>query len=146
MKFDQLIERYKRRFKRHESFCVGSIDDLRTCIAQAGVPNLPGAYLIYGLQGRKRELLYVGKSGTVRTNGTFKTQGLARRLNMKQGRLMRAVYWAKQIEERRLDGLEFEWYVTFDGPAKVLPSKAESDLLQAYFDDYRQLPPCNAAI
>ena len=45
----------------------------------------------------------------------------------------------------KLDALEFEWYVTFEGSSKVLPLKAEADLLQAYFDDFGRLPPWNLA-
>ena len=35
------------------------------------------------------------------------------------------------------------WFVTFDQHIRVLPAKAQSDLLQAHFDEWGRLPPWN---
>jgi len=48
------------------------------------VPNLPGVYYILRLSRGKIDLVYIGKSGTILQNGSFKEQGLKGRLNNKQ--------------------------------------------------------------
>ena len=102
MGLETLLQKYMKRFKRRGSFCLACNEDLRACIAQNEVPNLPAAYLIYGVKGRGRELLYIGKSGTVRTDGSFKNQGLAVRLRMKQTKTVwRAQYYADQMAQRK---------------------------------------------
>lgn len=141
----KLLDSYKRQFGNHGRFRLSRGQDLRSCIVENSIPNLPAAYLIYGIKKGARELLEIGKSGTVRTDGSFKSQGLAVRLRMKQGKTWRAEYYAAQMTQRKLDALEFEWYVTFDDSAKVLPLKAEADLLQAYFDEEGRLPLWNLA-
>ena len=110
------------------------------------MPDMPAAYLIYAVRRRRSELLYIGKSGTLRTDGTFKGQGLATRLRMKRGKKWRAEFYTEEIRQRGLSAIEFRWWVTFDRKVRILPAWAEAELFQAYFDDHQQLPPWNLTV
>src|SRR3990170_483263 len=128
MALAELLNIYEGQFSNNGSFRLARGEDLRACIANNGVPELPAAYLIYGVERRRRELLYIGKSGTLKTDGSFKNQGLATRLRMKQGKRWRAEFYQDEMERRKLDALYFRWFVTFGGQVRILPLKAEADL------------------
>ena len=145
MAFAELIKRYDKRFPTRGSFRLRHGEDLRSCIARNGVPRMPSVYLIYAVRNRRAELLLIGMSGTLRTDGSFKKQMLAERLRRKQGRKPRAEFYREEMQKRNLEALEFKWWVTFDDKTRVIPRKAEADLLQAYFDDHGRLPPWNGA-
>ncbi len=145
MAFVELIERYDKRFPNNGSFRLRRGEDLRTTIATNDVPRLPAVYLIYSVRSKRTELMYIGKSGTLQTDGSFKEHMLAQRLRMKQGKQWRAEFYREQMELLKLAALEFKWWVTFDNKVRVIPLKAEADLIQAYFDDHGRLPPWNRA-
>ena len=44
------------------------------------IPNEPGVYLIYAIKNMKKELVYIGASGKMNQNGTFKIQKLRKRI------------------------------------------------------------------
>ncbi len=107
------------------------------------VPNEAGVYVIYKLAGGKIELVYVGKSGTMNQNGTFKDQKLRKRLNNKQDGVKRQEYFESKIEKDNIDALDIYWYVTFDKKNQDLPAYVEGVLLQHYFEVYGELPAWN---
>ncbi len=145
MAFTQMLGRYDKRFTINGSFRLQRGENLRTCIQRNQVPDMPAVYLIYAVRQRRAELLYIGKSGTLRSDGSFKNQMLATRLRMKQGKMWRAEFYAEQMKKLRLTALHFQWWVTFDDKVRIIPLKAEADLLQAFFDDHRRLPQWNLA-
>jgi len=107
------------------------------------VPNEAGVYVIYKLAGGKIELVYVGKSGTMNQNGTFKEQKLRKRLNNKQDGVKRQEYFENKIATENIDALDIYWYVTFDKNNQDLPAYVEGVLLQHYFEAYGELPAWN---
>lgn len=107
------------------------------------VPNEAGVYVIYKLAGGKIELVYIGKSGTMNQNGTFKEQKLRKRLNNKQDGVKRQEYFENKIEAENIDALDIYWYVTFDKNNQDLPAYVEGVLLQHYFEVYGELPAWN---
>jgi len=107
------------------------------------VPNEAGVYIIYKLAGGKIELVYIGKSGTMNQNGTFKEQKLRKRLNNKQDGVTRQDYFENKIATENIDALDIYWYVTFDKNSQDLPAYVEGILLQRYFEIYGALPPWN---
>ena len=106
-------------------------------------PNEAGVYIIYKLAKGKVTLVYVGKSGTMNQNGTFKEQKLRKRLNNKQDGVKRQEYFENKIEQESIDALDIYWYVTFDKNHQDLPAYVEGLLLQRYFEVYGELPPWN---
>jgi hypothetical protein len=119
---------------------------IATCCRLGRVPNAPGVYLIDGLRAGVPTLCYIGKAGTMRQDGSFKDQGIAGRLTAKQQDMSRQQYFQQQMAAYSFDALRFRWFVTFQDQVRILPAKAEADLLQAYFDAHSRLPLWNAGI
>lgn len=107
------------------------------------VPNSQGVYYIIRLAKGKIDLVYIGKSGTVTQNGSFKDQGLRGRLNNKHEGVRRQEYFDDKIKSENIDALDIYWFVTFDNHNKDLPGYVEGLLLQRYFEIYGKLPPWN---
>lgn len=107
------------------------------------VPNLPGIYYILRLAKGRIDLVYIGKSGTINSNGTFKNQGLKNRLNNIQKEMKRQEFFENKIREEEIDALDIYWFVTFDNKNKDLPGFVEGLLFQKFFDIYQRLPEWN---
>ena len=134
--FDEL-EKYKN--KGHFFFQKGSM--LKE--VSKDVPNLPGIYYIYRLCRGKIDLVYIGKSGTMLSNGKFKDQLLNKRLNNKQDGILRQKFFEQKLMEEVSDALDIYCYVTFDEENQDIPSYVEGLLLQHYFEIYGRLPEWN---
>lgn len=107
------------------------------------VPNLPGIYIIYTITSNTKELVYIGKSGTMINDGSFKTQLLRKRLNNRHAGVSRQVYFENKLKDEDIETLEFNWYVTFEGSNIDVPGFVEGNLLQNYFVQNKKLPPWN---
>lgn len=108
------------------------------------VPELPGVYYILRLAKGKIDLVYIGKSGTIEQNGTFKNQLLRKRLNNKQEKdIKRQDFFEQKIDEENIDALDIYWFVTFDENHQDLPGYVEALLIQRYFETFGELPPWN---
>lgn len=107
------------------------------------VPDLPGVYYILRLPKGKNELVYIGKSGTILQNGSFKEQGLNGRLNNKQEGIKRESFFNEKCINENIDVLGIYWYVTFDKKTQDLPGFVEGTILQRHFEVYGQLPLWN---
>ena len=101
------------------------------------IPNSPGVYIIYNSTG---EIVYIGKAGTINQDGTFKKQGLRRRLNNQHHGMRREDYFISKIEENNLDHIIIKWY---EVNPRVIPGSAEGMLIQEYFNKHGELPPWN---
>lgn len=143
MAFAELLETYAERFTNRGELLLKPGEALEGAVSAAGVPHAPGVYLVYGRAGDGERLLYVDKAGTLRSDGSFTSQMLDDRMTAKQYGKARTTLWPRWIEQMELEALVIRWFVTFEGEPRVLPAKAESDLLQAWFDDHGCLPPEN---
>jgi len=137
---ERVIEEFRVKFPVRGKFELSQGQRIREVVRSAEVPDRYGIYIISDPQGR---VLYIGRAGTVCNDGTFKRQTLRRRLTNKQDGLPRQQFFEDVLRIRGLESLHFEWFVTFDREDRVLPCLAESELLQAYFNDYGRLPPYN---
>ncbi len=146
MIFKHKVELYKESFPIHGQFEISSGNELRNKIRASNVSNKPGCYVIYKNSIESHNVIYIGKAGTMKTDGSFKDQGLAGRLCAKQEKMPRPQFFQEIIEKHKISILYFQWFVTFNGQSKILPAKAEADLLQAYFDEYGELPMLNKDI
>lgn len=129
------------RYKNKGHFFFQKEDKLKK--VSKDVPNMPGIYCIYRLCRGKINIVYIGKSGTMQSNGKFKDQMLNKRLNNKQEGIPRQKFFEQKIEKEGIDTLDIYWYVTFDEENQDIPSYVEGVLLQRYFEIYRQLPEWN---
>src|SRR5690349_14153732 len=140
MSFEDWLTEYTGRFTVHGVVELKPGGSLSTCCRLGSVPNAPGVYLIDGLRAGVPTLCYIGKAGSIRQDGSFKEQGIAGRLTAVQGGMSRQQYFQRQMMAYAFDALRFRWFVTFKDQVRILPAKAEADLLQAYFEAYSQLP------
>lgn len=147
MTFEQILENYKEKFSNNGSFTLQKNQKMsKKLCRKEGVPENRGVYLIYSVKdGNRKRLLRIGKAGTLDGDGNFKNQKLVGRLNAREGGKSRPVFFKEKIENLGLDGLFFRWFVTYEeeGDVGVVPAKAEADLLQAYFEERKELPELN---
>lgn len=108
-----------------------------------GVPELPGVYYIVCMRNNKIELMYIGKSGTIKQTGEFKEQYLKRRLNNKQDGMKRQDYFNRKMIEEAIYELDIYWFVTMDRRNNDLPGYVEGILIQRFFEVYGKLPLWN---
>ncbi len=143
-KTNSCLDEFRHLYTFQGTFELLKGASIHLTLAQNGVPDGYGVYVIYSVKADSKNLIYVGKAGTLTTSGIWKRQGLSGRLKRKQNKLLRQDFFQQFIEQHELDVLFFEWFVTFDGEqAKTLPLLAEARLLQAYFDDHNHLPSLN---
>jgi hypothetical protein len=145
MSFEDVIGVYRRDSFRHGEFAFDRGSSLARSTAQAAVPNCAGVYVISTGHGSRHEILYVGKSGTVHSDGTLGKQGISQRLRKKQKGLPRQTYFEAVMDERGIDQLLFEWFETYCGHEGAPPFLAEAELLAAHLADHGHLPPLNGA-
>jgi len=147
MTFEEFLNRYRQRFPRYGSFELRRGEKIVIRAKEEGVPNEPGVYLIYGYKDGRSELLCIGKAGTLRQDGTFREQKLFKRIAKgKQQGTPRRRFFPEQMKRLNLEVLVFHWFVTFTSGVRVIPAKAEVDLLQAYFNEHGELPRWNKSI
>lgn len=144
--FWRALLKAEKCFPRHGQFTLGPDQSVNAAVRENDIPNEYGFYLIFGGLNRSGPLLYVGKAGTIRCDGSLKAQGLQRRLMMKQDGVYRESFFRALIVSERLPGLTINWFVTWSERQKILPALAEAEILQAYFDQYGHLPKLNKCI
>lgn len=105
------------------------------------IPKGYGVYKIYA-DSINGELLYIGKGGTVHTDGSFDKQSLKERLNNKQENMRREKFFIKKInEDKHLKALYIEWFIIDE--KLFLPAYYEAALIQDYYSKHSKLPKWN---
>jgi hypothetical protein len=140
--FDELS-----KYKSTNHFFLRPIDNLgQVCNAPT---DKSGVYLIYALKGGQVELIYIGRSGEVKSDGRLfiRKAGLGglkdRLVNGKQfGEARRNSWRAKMIEEK-IEALDIYWYVTHNDSFVDCPRILENRLLQRHLDTFDRLPRWN---
>ena len=107
------------------------------------VPEFPGVYFIMRLAGGRVELVYIGKSGTIMQDGTFKNQLLKSSINNKQEGIIRQDFFDNKMTGENIDALDIYWFVTMDKSNNHLPGYLEGLLMQRFFELYGRLPEWN---
>lgn len=144
MNFEGAIEEFRERFPDQGGFDLKPNESIKIAVTQHGVSSGRGVYVITACRAGQGEVVYIGKAGTLRSDGTFKDQGIAKRLTMKQDAdTYREVFFRELIAKEHLDCLHFEWFVTFAEECSVPPFLAEADLLAAFLRDTKRLPRLN---
>lgn len=99
-----------------------------------------GVYVVR--QKATGSVIYIGKSGTMCQDGTFKEQDLEKRLvNREKGERRQVIFGQRVVAHGELV-IE---YVVLKSKA-MLPGYLEALLLQAYYDEHQKLPIDNAAL
>ncbi len=142
MTIQDLIEEYKKS-NQHGIFELKKGEIINDIIRENNVPKSYGIYIIYSIKNSSKDIIYIGKSGTMINDGTFRKQGIAERLTKKQEGIPRKIYFQNKIKEHEFEKLEFLWIITFDEKYQEIPSLSEAKMFQAYFSEYKKLPLLN---
>jgi hypothetical protein len=105
-----------------------------------------GVYLVYALRKGKIELVYIGRSGQLKADGTLfiRQGGIKDRLvNGKRDGVLRRTFWISEMIKEGIEALDIYWYVTHDNNNIDCPKKLEDFLLNAFKDLYGQCPKWN---
>lgn len=143
MNYKDLFKEFDIKFKSNGSFYLLPTDSINLAVRRENIPQKYGIYVYFGCKGSENELIYIGKSGTLNQNGTFKNQKLPKRLTMKQDGMYREEFFKLIMAENNYDKLIFKWWITFDDQNKLLPGFVEGQLIQAYFEEFGCLPKYN---
>ena len=96
-----------------------------------------GVYLIR--QQTTREVLYIGKSGTIDQHGNFKGQDIPARLKNVKGDVSSVLWFKSLVKEKGVLVIE---YVVLT-PTPQSPAFVEAHLIQAYLNEHSCLPSRN---
>ncbi|MDH7578041.1 MAG: hypothetical protein QHH75_09515 [Bacillota bacterium] len=140
MTFNELLADYHQRFPKHGSFELRKGERISKRSKEEGVPEEPGVYLIFGCKKKEFKLLYIGKAGTLRKNGSFKNQGLRGRLNAKQKDMSRQKYYQERIEYLNLDALVFGGLLHLPLVSVLFLQKLKQICSRCTFDENNRLP------
>lgn len=102
------------------------------------IPNTHGVYIICDSKG---EIVYIGKAGEIKQDGTFTKQGLHDRLNNENDGKRREDDFISKMQENKLDSIIINWY-ELDSKIEA-PTLVEARLLQKYLKENRCLPIWN---
>lgn len=140
--FDEL-----NKYKHSGHFFFKAMDNLKQiCNAPT---NKSGVYIIYALKSGQIELIYIGRSGEIKQDGTLfiRKAGLGglkdRLVNGKQFGEPRCKSWKAQMLKEKFEALNIYWYVTHCDSFIDCPRVVENKLLQKYYDIYGRLPGWN---
>ena len=145
MKFEDEWKRIKQLGHYGSFTFAGTANEWRSTVA-AHFETSPlqgpcyGVYVVW--QRATDKVIYIGKSGTMCQDGSFKNQGLAKRLVNREKGQMRQVIFGERVE--KYGELLIEYVVAKD--SSMIPGYLEARLLQAYYDEHNQLPPDNASL
>lgn len=98
------------------------------------------AYGIYTIKQRQSgNVLYIGKAGSIRNNGSFREQGLQRRFKNRKTNDVHADIWFRELSEE-YGCLQIDYFVL---DKSVSPALCEAILLQGYLNENGELPKMN---
>lgn len=122
-------------------------DNLRqVCNAPA---DKSGVYLIYALRRGRIELVYIGRSGKIKPDGSLfiRKAGLGgikdRLVNGKQFGGARRNSWKEKMNIEGVEALDIYWYITHDDSFMNCPKILENRLLSKHLEIYGRLPRWN---
>ncbi|MEI6408752.1 MAG: hypothetical protein WCR52_05180 [Bacteroidota bacterium] len=144
--FDEL-NRYQQNghfhFRQHESlrlFCNAPTDK-------------SGVYLVYALAKGKMELIYIGRSGKLKKDGSIFVRksgigGIKDRIvnGFQFGKIPRRISWPTQMNIDNIDTLNVHWYITHGDDYNDCPRVLENALLNRFVEIYGVLPRWNRVL
>ena len=99
-----------------------------------------GVYVVR--QKSTRQVIYIGKAGTMCQNGIFKEEDLEKRLVNREKDQTRQIIFGNRVLKH--GELLIEYIIEISN--NLIPGYLEAQLLQAYFDDHGVLPVDNATL
>jgi hypothetical protein len=140
--FDELS-----KYKHNDHFFFEPIENLRE---KCNAPNdKSGVYIIYELKNGRIELVYIGRSGEIKSDGKMfiRKSGIGgikdRLVNGKQFGSPRRNSWKTKMNIEKIEALDIYWYVTHDKNYEDCPKILENRLLKKHFQIFGRLPKWN---
>lgn len=130
-----------RKYKNNGHFFFKKGD--RLAEVSEDVPDLPGVYFIIRLARGHVELVYIGKSGTLKQDGKSKDLLLKGTINNKPDGIQWQDFIDKKMTREKIDGLDIYWFVTIDKSHNDLPEYVEALLIQQHKKVFGRLPEWN---
>ena len=101
--------------------------------------NITDRYGIYVIRKKTtKEVLYIGKSGTITNNGKYKGQDILGRLTNIRGKTPSNIWFSYLIDKYGAISVDYCYL-----PVSKSPTLMESLLLQSYLNEFGCLPPEN---
>jgi hypothetical protein len=142
MIFDEL-----NKYKDNGHFFFNpAVDLMSVCNAPA---DKAGVYIIYALKSGKIELVYIGSSGEITSDGKLpiSTSGIGRLkdelVNGKQFGEPRRSSWKTIMNYENIEALDIYWYATHGDKYVDSPRIIEEKLIQRHREIYGQFPKWN---
>lgn len=137
-----------KKYKETGNFIFRRSDKLKVVCNAPN--NKAGVYLVYAVNAKIKNLIYIGCSGHIKNDGTISIRktglgGIKGRLvNGHQfNRQKRYKCWPLQMELENIDVLEIHWFVTHNLKYIDSPAYVEINLLKKYLDLHKRLPKWN---
>lgn len=144
MSISALLDSFRSQY-RHGVFELKLEERIDDVVRRDNVPLAYGAYVISTPTAPDREILCIGKAGTICQDGRFKSQTIRERLTKKQDGMYRHIFFRRGMEALGLSSLHFEWFVTFEDKVRAPPFLAEAQLLAEFHCELNRLPRWNKA-
>ncbi len=138
--FDEL-----KKYKHNDHFFLTPKTELAdVCNAPT---NKSGVFLVYELKNHRIDLVYIGSSGKLQSNGRIKHRkgGLYDEIvnGHEPGEPPRKKYWKQRMIDEKIEALDIYWYNTFDPANREIPLHAQAILMQRVYDVLGRLPRWN---
>jgi hypothetical protein len=141
--FEQILADLKAKYEHGVFEYSGRTVKFRKIVA-AHLSSRETKYGIYVIRkGCSNEVIYVGKAGTIRSEGQFKGQGIRGRLrNVRERDVPANAWFGRQVDCH--GSLRIEYIVLPE--KKLSPTFTEAYLLQAFLNDCGRLPALNKSL
>ncbi len=140
---ESILDKWRAEFRHGYFIYADPLASFRATAAAHfgnGPTKTHGVYVIR--QRDTREILYIGKGGTIDREGQFKRQDLLGRLQNIRNNDVSADEWFRNLGHEK-GPLRVE-YLILELP--VAPAYIEATLLQSYFAEHGRLPPKNSSL
>ncbi|RAJ36929.1 GIY-YIG nuclease family protein [Pedobacter cryoconitis] len=134
-----------KKYSQNGSFKFHLRDKLSECFMECNAPtDASGVYLIYGIKNGIEELVYIGISGKLLSNGVIqhRVSGLGglrdRLINGKHRysgtgkKVIRYIFWKETMVKESFDQLKIDWYATHCSNIYDSPAEIEERLINKY--------------
>ncbi|HZJ79303.1 MAG TPA: hypothetical protein VFC69_01850 [Dysgonamonadaceae bacterium] len=138
--FDEL-----KKYENSDHFFVTSKVELEdVCNAPK---NGSGVYVVYELKNGRIDLIYIGSSGKVQSNGKIQhsEDGLYGEIvsGVRLGKTARRSSWKQKVIREKIDALDVYWFETINADTHDIPSYVEATIMQRFYELYGRLPRWN---
>ena len=113
--------------------------------------NEGGVYIVSSVSPKSEHVIYIGASGKMLQNGTFKVRNGGMRYRIVNGTttdvsgkiIRRKKLWKENMMNQHITTIKIRWWVTFNAQNHDISTCVEGKLIQEYFNKYRKLPEWN---